>query len=196
LKLSFGRNAVQLQRAIAAIFVSTLLGGCASPPHAYFFADRTRGEHLDQTPVETRSFVPVGASELRIASEARMFDDEPITGLRVPTLHVRVYVLNYGRAKFEMVPDTFVASDETGARFPLSQCWQNGQRTGIVLADAPTRAKVDLFFRLPEGYDVQRPRSFRLAWGFRVNDEEVRHDTSYERATYRPFRDPFFEAPS
>lgn len=184
--------------AFFSLFVAAATAGCAGAPYAYFVADRTRGAREDAMPIATRNFVPTDSScaDLRVGSEARMFYDEPIAGLKVPTLHVRIYIRNGGLARFEMRPESFVASDDAGRTFPLSQAWQGRERTGIVLADAPARTKVDLFFRLPEGYEVERARAFRLFWGFRVDDEEVRHETSYERAPYRAFRDPFFEAPS
>jgi hypothetical protein len=125
-----------------------------------------------------------------------MFQDEPVAGIAIPTLHVRVYIANYGRARFEMRPMSFAAVDEDGVRVPLSASWQDHQRSGIVLADGPSRHRVDLIFRLPEGYEIGKKASFRLLWGFRIGDEEVRHETIFERRGYQPFRDPFFDAAS
>lgn len=55
---------------------------------------------------------------------------------------------------------------------------------------------MDLVFRLPDGYDIERPRGFTLRWGFRVGGREVRHETFYERRKDRAFRNPFFASRS
>ena len=171
--------------------------GCAvGRPRAYFAADRTRGEAPDATPIATHNFVPVDSGErrLRVAAEARMYEDEPIEGLLVPTLCVRVYIGNYGESHFEVRADSFTATDDMGQVFPLAQCVCQGRRTGVVVADPPSEAVLDLVFRLPDGYDVERPRSIRLGWGFRLGEQEVHHETVFERRGDRPFRNPFYEA--
>lgn len=90
---------------------------CASKPRAYFAADRTRAAALETgEPIETRNYLPVAAvgadplvGRLRVATEACMFEDEPLEGLSVPTLRVRVYVSNHGPVPFEMRTADFVA---------------------------------------------------------------------------------------
>ncbi len=169
--------------------------GCAGAggPRAYFAAERTRGlRPEDDAPVRTRNFIPVGAGEapVRIACEARMFYDEPVEGLRVPTLHVRIYIANWGGARLELRPESFAVVDDAGISLPLARAYEDGRPTGIVISDARRDTCVDLVFPLPEGYDIEHTRSFRLLWGFRLDDREVRHETFFERTSGAEFRGP------
>lgn len=191
--------------ALAAAAVASLLGaGCASG-RAYYEPARTVATIDDSaardpasgpaSPTVTRDFIPEAKARagLRLALQARSFDDEPVPGLKVPTFHVRLWVHNVGGgARLELRSAGFAIVDDEGRRIPLSESRKDGRPTTIVLVEGlPWDVACDFVFRAPDGYDPLRPRSFRLLWGFRLDEVEYRHDTELRRAGDRPFRNPF-----
>ncbi len=185
-----------------SLFLLTLLAaltGCSSTRSSYFAPTRTRAGVVTEkpkplmVPCDTKQFIPVElqGQEIRIASEARMVEEEPIEGVAVASLKVRVWLYNYSKCHIELRPKEFYILDDVGRRFDLSLARQDGRDTGVVIAKAPCRSAVDLVYRLPAGYDAAAPRSFRLHWGFRIDETEYRHETIFERASDRSFRDPF-----
>ena len=183
--------------ALPVLALAAALAGCSTPQRAYFAPARTRAECVSphaEAPVQTRQFVPEDfiQDQLRISCEARMFEDEVVGGVTIPTLRVRVWLYNYSKRRIELRPEEFIAKDDLGRSFKPSEVWHDEKKAHLVLMNPPGRSSVDVFFRLPEGYDLSPVRSLRLQWGFRIDDREYRHETQFERGRDRAFRDPFF----
>jgi hypothetical protein len=199
-----GRAALALAAPLAA---AALVAACSSPPRTYLEPVRTRGAAVDISarapsggeaePVRTAGFVPLEYAEqrIRIACEARIAEEEPLEGIPVAMLHLRIWLHNYSRSTVEMRPAEFVARDDIGRRYSPSRSSADGSRTGIVIARAPVRSAVDVLFRLPAGFDVSGARTMTLSWGFRIDDREFRHETTFEAGRDRAFRDPFATYP-
>ena len=187
--------------ALIAPLALLILAGCASSPRTYYSPSRTRAAAVTispaaketTTPIETRQFVPADFAheELRIACEARAFDDAITDRVSLPTLRIRIWLYNYSKHQLELRPGEFYVIDDLDRRLPAPSVEHDGQKTGIVLATPPIRSSIDLVFRLPEGYDLTKPRAVRLFWGFRLDDHEYRHETIFEPNGDRGFRDPF-----
>ena len=191
---------------LAALAAVLLAQGCSSPARTYYEPSRTRGSIVDLArpspeggePVETREFVPLefAGAEVRVACQARISESEPVEGVRVATLHLRVWVHNYSKHRVEMRPKEFVAVDDIDRRFTPTEIRQDGTATTIVLARSPLRSSIDVIFRLPAGYDIRGSRSLKLLWGFRIDEREYRHETLFEAARDRGFHDPFGSFPT
>jgi hypothetical protein len=184
-------------KALLAPALLAALAGCSSAQRAYFAPARTRAELVSphaEVPVATHQFVPEEfcSDQLRIACEARMFEDEVVGGVTIPTLRVRVWLYNYSRRRIELRPEEFVAEDDLGRCFKPSEVWHDERKAHIVIAKPPGRSTVDVFFHLPEGYDLSPVRAIRLKWGFRIDSREFRHETLFDRGRDHGFRDPFY----
>jgi len=198
-------RAVTGTSTLASLALATLLvaaaAGCG-PERRSYEPTRTRGSSVDiarspseqsKEPLRTSEFIPLdlASPELRIAAQARIEESEPVEGVRVATLHVRLWIHNYSRRRLELRPREFSATDDIGRTITPSEIRQDGVARGIVLASAPVRTAVDVLFRLPAGFDASAAREILLRWGFRIDEREVRHETTFEPSRDRAFKDPF-----
>jgi len=171
--------------------IASSVAGCASSSHSYFMPARTRGTALTMEsareiaePVRTRGFVPAdhATEPLRIGCAARLRTEAAAPGAYMSTLSVRVWVINYSNARVELRPSEFRVIDDLERPFALSSTALDGRETGVALIAPGRRVAVDLVFRrsAASADESESVRSLRLLWGFRIGDEEYRHETTFE----------------
>lgn len=171
-------------------------GGCVSH-RAYFTPTQTSAVRADGAGVQTRRMVPVeaGAQGLFMHVEGRAFRDAVGQDAAFPTLQVRLWIHNDSSERLELRLSEFVATDEGGSRFGYWRGEYKGYSTGVVLVGPRTRAFTDVYFTLPNEYDVLSPQGMTLHWSLRVGDREYRQTTLFRRAADRAFHDPFAAMP-
>lgn len=186
----------RLARLSALLLFGAALSGCVSD-RAHFVPVRNDAQHRDGGAVRTRYMVPVdsGASGLYLHSEARTFKDAISEDIAFPTLHVRVWVHNASDAQVEARLSEFEATLDGDTRTRFSRGRFRGESTTIVRVGSRQRAQFDVFFTLPNDYDVTSPSEMTMRWAVRIGQSEYRQTTVFERASNRSFLDPFLSMP-
>lgn len=172
------------------------LAGCA-PTRTYFVPTETLARRPGGQAVRTFKMVPVetGQSRLYMHIEARAYLDAVGEVASFPTLQFRYWVHNDAEVPLELRLGTFQATDQSGQPFVFSRGRYEDQITSIVIIPPRTRSFCDVYFRLPEGYDVLSPTHVSLEWSLRVGEHEYTQTTRFERAADRPFHNPFLSLP-
>jgi hypothetical protein len=141
--------------------------------------------------------VPVesGTPGMLMHAEARAYRDAVGDDAAFPTLQVRLWVHNDTDARLELRLAEFVARDDLGNQFRFSRGRYQGAATSVVIVSPRERAHTDVYFHLPNDYDVLEPQGMTLEWSLRIADGEYRQTTSFSRAADRSFHDPFLQVP-
>lgn len=185
-----------LRSAPVLLVLAALLSGCVSG-RAYFRPAETRAERAGGAPVRTHYMVPVetGARGLLLHAEARTFLDQIGEDAAFPTLQFRLWVHNDTQQPLELRMAEFTATDDLGNRFEFSKGRYRGEPTTVAIAKPRTRGYADVYFHLPNDYEVLEPERVTLEWSLRVGEREYRQTTLFLRATDRAFHDPFLQLP-
>ncbi len=181
---------------VLATFTGLMVASCVTD-QAYFRPTETQARQREGDPVQTRYMVPLAANAhgLLLHAEARAFREEFGEGLSHPALQVRLWLRNSSAKTLELRLAEFTITDDEGRTFPFSRGLFQGEATSVVLARPHAARYADVFFRLPQDYDVMAPGALSLHWSLRIGSQEYLQKTRFAREAYRAFQDPFFNVP-
>ncbi len=147
-----------------------------------------------KTPVQVISAVPqqdrqaVGSAVYPIGAGGKAeiyhqgYGVRKVHGVGVPCLRIQLSAENDGPDKVSILAGEAKLVDNRGDTLLLGAVERDGEPTpSVVDLEAGSHGQLDLFFDLPQGYDMNRVENFRIYWGCKVGGQASMHDTLFVR---------------